>query len=132
MAFVFEILVMDVGVLAVCVLAAVYVYFQVSFNYWKKRNVPYAKPTFPFGNFGDMLFLKASIGHLFENIYKELESQKYGGTYTFTKPGFIFRDPDIIKNVLVKDFSSFHDRGFFMDEELEPLSGHLFVLPGKR
>jgi len=132
MAFLFETLVMDVSVLGVCVLAAVYVYFKVSFNYWKKRNVPYAKPIFPFGNFRDMLFRKASLGHLFENIYKELDGEKYGGTYTLTKPGFIFRDPDIIKNVLVKDFSSFHDRGFFMDEELEPLSGHLFVLPGKR
>jgi len=124
--------VLDVGFLAVCVLAAVYVYFKVSFNYWKKRNVPYAKPTFPFGNFGDMLFGKTSIGHLFANIYKELDGEMYGGTYALTKPGFIFRDPDIIKNVLVKDFSSFHDRGFYMDEELEPLSGHLFMLPGRR
>jgi cytochrome P450 family 6 len=132
MALLFETLVLVVGVLAVCVLAAVYAYFKVSFNYWTKRNVPYANPTFPFGNFGDMLFLKASVGHLFANIYKELDGEKYGGTYAFTKPGFIFRDPDIIKNVLVKDFSSFHDRGLFIDEELEPLSGHLFLLPGNR
>ena len=132
MALLFETLVLDVGFLAVCVLAAVYVYFKVSFNYWKKRNVPYAKPTFPFGNLRDMLFVKTSIGQLFANIYKELDGEMYGGTYAFTKPGFIFRDPDIIKNVLVKDFSSFHDRGFYMDEELEPLSGHLFMLPGRR
>jgi len=79
-----------------------------------------------------MLFRKASIGQLFESIYKELDGEMFGGTYTLTKPGIIFRDPDIIKNVLVKDFSSFHDRGFYMDEELEPLSGHLFMLPGKR
>ena len=128
MALLFETLVPDVEALVVCVLAGVYVYFKVSFNYWKKRNIPYAKPTFPFGNFGDMLFLKSSIGHLFQNI----DGQTYGGTYALTKSGFIFRDPDIIKNVLVKDFSSFHDRGFYMNEELESLSGHLFVLPGKR
>jgi len=132
MACLFGTLVLEVGVLAVCVLAAVYVYFKVSFNYWKKRNVPYAKPTFPFGNLGDMVFLKASIGQLLQNIYKELDGEKYGGIYMLTKPGFIFRDPDIIKNILVKDFSSFHDRGFYMDEEFEPLTGHLFVLPGKR
>jgi cytochrome P450 family 6 len=132
MACLFGTLTLDLGILAVCVLAGVYVYFKVSFNYWKKRNVPYAKPTFPFGNLGDMLFLKTSIGQLFENIYKELDGEKYGGTYALTKPGFIFRDPDIIKNVLVKDFSSFHDRGFYMDEELEPLSGNLLLLPGQR
>jgi cytochrome P450 family 6 len=132
MACLFAALVLEVGVLAVCVLAGVYVYFKVSFNYWKKRNVPYAKPTFPFGNFGDKLFLRGTLGHVFENIYKELDGEEYGGTYALAKPGFIFRDPDIIKNVLVKDFSNFHDRGFFMDEEREPLSGHLFLLPGNR
>jgi cytochrome P450 family 6 len=132
MALIFETLVLDVGVLAVCVLAAVYVYFQVSFNYWKKRNVPYAKPTFPFGNFGDKILVRATLGNVFQNLYKELDGEKYGGTYALTKPGFMFRDPDIIKNVLVKDFSSFHDRGLFSDEEREPLTGHLFLLPGKR
>ena len=132
MALIFETLVLDVGVLAVCVLAAVYVYFQVSFNYWKKRNVPYAKPTFPFGNFGDKILVRATLGNVFQNLYKELDGEKYGGTYALTKPGFMFRDPDIIKNVLVKDFSSFHDRGLFSDEEREPLTGHLFLLRGSR
>jgi len=104
----------------------------VSFNYWKKRNVPYAKPTLPFVYFGDILFFRATLGLVFENIYKQLDGEKYGETYALTNPGFIFRDPDIIKNVLVKDFSSFHDRGFFIDEEIDPLTGHLFLLSGNR
>jgi cytochrome P450 family 6 len=132
MVLLFETLVLDVGVLAVFVLAAVYSYFKVCFNYWKKRNVPYAKPNFPFGNFRNKVLLRGTIGHVFENIYKELDGEKYGGTYAFTEPGFMFRDPDIIKNVLVKDFSSFHDHGAFIDEEREPLAGHLFFLRGKR
>ena len=70
--------------------------------------------------------------HVLENIYKELEGEKYGGTYSLTKPSFIFRDPDTIKNVLVKDFSSFHDRVLLLDEELEPLTGNLFLLSGNR
>ena len=97
MGLLFQTLVLDVGVLAVCVLAAVYAYFKVSFNYWKKRNVPYAKPNLPFGNFEDILFFRATVGLVYENIYKELDGEKYGGTYALTKPGFIFRDLDIIK-----------------------------------
>jgi cytochrome P450 family 6 len=132
MGFFFETLLLDLGALGACLSAVVYIYFRSSFTYWKKRKVPYVEPTFPFGNFQDVLFFRKSIGFLYRDMYRELEGEKYGGVYTFSKPGFMFRDPDIIKNVLIKDFSSFHDRGFHMDEEHEPLSGHLFILPGKR
>ena len=70
---------------------------QSVFQLLEERNVPYAKPNFPFGNFGDILLFRATFGLVFENIYKELDVEKYGGTYALTKPGFIFRDPDIIK-----------------------------------
>ena len=73
-----------------------------------------------------------SIGHALEDVYKKLEGEKFGGIYAFTRPMFVFRDPDIIKNVLVKDFMSFHDHGIFIDEEIEPLTGHLFSLEGSR
>jgi cytochrome P450 family 6 len=132
MEFIFEKLFLYVGALAACVLAVVYAYFKVSFTYWKKKNVPYVEPYFPFGNFADALCLRKSIGSIFEDIYKKLEGQKYGGIYACTKPIFVFRDPDIIKNILVKDFISFQDRGFFNDEEIEPLTGNLFSLEGSR
>jgi cytochrome P450 family 6 len=132
MGLLFETALLDVGTLVACLLAAVYIYFKKSFSYWKERKVPYIEPTFPFGNFKDQILLRKTIGHVFSDIYKKLDGENYGGTYIFTKPGFIFRDPEIIKNVLVKDFTSFHDRGFFVDEDLEPLSGNLAMLPGKR
>lgn len=50
----------------------------------------------------------------------------------FSAPRLFLRDPDLIKDVLVKDFSTFHDRGVYMNEDVEPLSGHLFTLPGRR
>ncbi|XP_023712683.1 probable cytochrome P450 6a14 [Cryptotermes secundus] len=115
-----------------CLLTMVYIYFKKSFSYWKERKVPYIEPTFPFGNFRNLMFVRKPLGHMFADLYKKLDGEKYGGTYIFTKPGFIFRDPEIIKNVLVKDFSSFHDRGIFANEQLEPLTGHLFFLTGNR
>jgi cytochrome P450 family 6 len=132
MGCIFETLVLYVGALAVCVLAVLYAYFKLKFTYWKKRNVPYVAPKFPFGNFADASFFRKSIGHVYEELYKKLDGEKYGGVYAFTKPICIFRDPDIIKNILVKDFASFHDRGFLIDEEIEPLIGHLFFLSGIR
>jgi cytochrome P450 family 6 len=132
MGYIFETLFLYAGVLAACILAVAYAYFKMSFTYWKKRNAPFVAPIFPFGNFADAFFFRKSIGHVLEDVYKKLEGEKYGGIYAFTKPMFVFRDPDIIKNVLVKDFTSFHDHALFRDEEVEPLTGTLFLLGGSR
>jgi cytochrome P450 family 6 len=123
---------LNMGAVVACLLAAIYIYFKVSFRYWKQRNVPYIDPSFPFGNSRDLIFLRKPLGHLFADLYKRLDGEKYGGMYMVTKPELIFRDPDIIRNVLVKDFTSFHDRGVFINEEAEPLSGHLVFLSGNK
>lgn len=52
--------------------------------------------------------------------------------YTFHKPCLVVADPDIIRNVLTKEFTSFHDRGVYCNEKVDPLSGNLFFLPGKK
>jgi cytochrome P450 family 6 len=111
MALIFEATVLDVGALVAFLLAVAYIYFKLSISYWKHMTIPYIKPTFHFGNFEDLIFLRKSTGHVFVDLYKKLDGEKYGGTYMFMKPGLIFRDPDIIKDVLVMDFTSVHDRG---------------------
>ena len=132
MEFTSENLILYVGVFSASVLAVVYAYFKMAFTYWKKRNVPYVTPVFPFGNFTDVWFLRKNVGQVHQSNYMKLEGEKFGGFYTFTEPRFLFRDPDIIRNVLVKDFQNFHDHGLFRDEDIEPLSGHLFLIGGSR
>ena len=132
MGYIFDTPLFYVVALTACVLAVVYVYFKKSFSYWKNRNVPYVEPIFPAGNFAEALLLRKTIGQVHQSSYRKLEGKKYGGIYSFTEPRFLLRDPDIIKTILVKDFQSFHDHGLFRDEDLEPLSGHLFLLAGSR
>ena len=130
MVFLSDTLLLEVGTLLAFILAAVYIYFKWSFTYWKKRHVPYIEPIFPFGNFIDRALARKPLGDVCADIYKKLEGNKYGGTYLFASPLFFIKDPDFIKDILVKDFSTFHDRGLYMNEEIEPLSGHLFFLRG--
>ena len=130
MVFLSDSLLLEVVTLLSFILAAVYIYFKWSFTYWKKRNVPYIEPIFPFGNFIDRALARKPLGVVCTDIYNKLEGHKYGGAYLFNSPRIFVRDPDFIKDVLVKDFSTFHDRGLYMNEEIEPLSGHLFFLRG--
>jgi cytochrome P450 family 6 len=132
MGCIFETLVLYVGAITACVIAVLYVYFKLSITYWKKRNVPYVEPKFPFGNFAEASFNSKTVADVCEDLYKKLAGEKYIGAYAFTKPLFILCDPDVVKNVLVKDFDSFHDRGLFHNEEIEPLTCNMFLLPGIR
>ncbi|KAL6421554.1 hypothetical protein ACFW04_014294 [Cataglyphis niger] len=52
--------------------------------------------------------------------------------YTFFKPNLVIADLELIRTVLTKEFASFHDRGMFCNKKIDPLSGHLFLLPGKK
>jgi cytochrome P450 family 6 len=132
MGFLSDSLLLEVGTLLTFILALVYIYFKWSFTYWKKRNVPYIEPKFPFGNLLDVFLTRKTFGEIVADIYNKFEGHKYGGTYAFTIPRFFVREPDLIKDILVKNFSSFHDRGVYMNEEIEPLSAHLFSLSGMK
>ncbi|KOX75873.1 Cytochrome P450 6a2, partial [Melipona quadrifasciata] len=68
----------------------------------------------------------------FRDIYEQYKHHPLIGIYMLHKPFLIVNDPDLIRDVLAKEFTSFHDRGLFCNEKIDPLSGHLFQLPGKK
>lgn len=71
------------------------------------------EPSFPFGNFKDVVFARKSMGVAISDIYKEFKSKgvQYGGYYAFNQPVFTTTSPELIKNIIVKDFNNFDERG---------------------
>ncbi|PNF15724.1 Cytochrome P450 6k1 [Cryptotermes secundus] len=128
----FDSWVLPLGALSTIVLATLYVYFKISYSYWETRGVPTLKPTAPFGNFAHSIKSGNNPEYETVELYKALEGHKVGGLYRFTYPSLLIRDTDIIKNILVKDFAHFFSRGLQVDEESEPLDGHLFALSGTK
>jgi len=112
--------------------AAIYYFITTKFDYWKTRNIPYIQPSFPFGNFGKLYRKKITFSEAFEEFYREFKTNGFGGVFNFRQPVFVVCDPELIKNVLTKDFGSFHDRGFVVDEDNDPFSANLFNLEGVR
>lgn len=122
-------LVIFVG-LAVAVIALLVFWFKKKFSYWEDRGFSFVQPEFPFGN------LKG-VGY---NIHFSQKTKKYYydfknkakaiGLYFFTAPIVYIIDLDLVKHVLVKDFSNFTDRGIYVNKKVDPLSGNLFSLEG--
>ncbi|XP_011701017.1 PREDICTED: cytochrome P450 6a9-like [Wasmannia auropunctata] len=54
------------------------------------------------------------------------------GMYSLFKPVLLINDPELIRTVLTKEFGSFHDRGLYCNEKVDPLSNHLFLISGKK
>ncbi|XP_055697201.1 cytochrome P450 6a9-like [Phlebotomus papatasi] len=116
----------------VTLLVAGYLYVKKKFQYWEEKGVPYVKPQFPFGILKGMGSTKHS-SQIFSEAYKELKGRNtFGGVYFFTQPVVIPTDLELLKNIFVKDFQYFTDRGFYVNEKDDPLSGNLFALSGQR
>ncbi|TGZ51337.1 putative cytochrome P450 6a13, partial [Temnothorax longispinosus] len=54
------------------------------------------------------------------------------GMYSLHKPNLVIVNPDLIRIVLTKEFESFHDRGVYCNEKIDPLTGNLFFMSGKK
>lgn len=118
-----------ITILSVVLLSA-YLYLKRGYTYWKRRGLDYIEPTFYYGNGKKFAKGELSFGELFQELYRELKSRglKHGGVYLFFRPTYIPLDLDIIKCILQKDFDHFRNHGMYVNEESDPLSGHLFNL----
>ncbi|KAJ8883270.1 hypothetical protein PR048_015112 [Dryococelus australis] len=102
-----------------------------SFTYWKRRGMPYVIMNVPMGIVWDVICQRKSYPEAYQGPYT-LSDQPVVGFFELLKPVLMIRDLDLIKEILVREFPSFHDRGLFIDEKVDPLSANLFFLKGSR
>uniref|UniRef100_A0A2H1VU17 unspecific monooxygenase n=1 Tax=Spodoptera frugiperda TaxID=7108 RepID=A0A2H1VU17_SPOFR len=115
--------------LLLVVLVLIFLFYYVvslKHNYWKARNVRYAKPTFLLGNFTDTYLDKKFNGEIIDEICKQFPDEKYVGAFNGTKPVLIPKDPEIIKLIVTKDFYYFHGRALSEYNHKEPGGLNLF------
>lgn len=90
-----------------------YIWFKIGYNHFENRGIKGPKPTFPYGNQPNSLFMKRSFIHDVEEIYKKFKGKAaFVGTFGFKSPELLAIDPEIIKIVMVKNFKNFHDNQF--------------------
>ncbi|KAL2735459.1 putative cytochrome P450 6a13 isoform X1 [Vespula squamosa] len=66
------------------------------------------------------------------NMYDKYKDERMVGIYEKDVPSLILRDPDLIKDVLITDFSVFPERPMFSNEKHEPLTESLFRIKASK
>ncbi|XP_066602048.1 uncharacterized protein [Prorops nasuta] len=114
------------------ILALVY-YLRHDTRYFDDAGVPYKKPLLVIGSMWEMLLQRVSVSEITTALYEIDAKAKYVGSYDFFNPVVVLRDPELIKQITVKNFDSFTDHKSFVDEKCDPFFGKmLFALKGEK
>ncbi|XP_015838491.1 cytochrome P450 9e2 [Tribolium castaneum] len=90
-------------------------------SFWETRNVPHVTSWPLVGSMFPVLTQKKHFVEISQNIYTQFPNAKCVGYVLFTKPTLLIRDLDLLKQIGVKEFDSFHDHLPFVTEATEPL-----------
>ncbi|XP_014488276.1 PREDICTED: cytochrome P450 9e2-like [Dinoponera quadriceps] len=103
------------------------------YTYWSKRGIPNVR-TIPFlGTSWKVLLRRISFIDYSKFTYNYDPDAKYIGLMDMATPLILLRDPELIRDIMVKDFENFPDHRTFVSEELDPLFGkNVFSLRGSR
>ncbi|KAL1509571.1 hypothetical protein ABEB36_004284 [Hypothenemus hampei] len=109
-------------------------YFLIKpLNYFEKAGVKQLKPWPILGDLHIIVFRTLSLGDFVKYAYDSFGKSRYGGVFNFNRPTLIIKDPELIKQITIKDFDHFTDRRSFANPETEPLwSKNLDSLTGQK
>lgn len=111
------------------------IYWKISRlnNYWKRKGIIQKDPFPIFGENAGMVFRTSSFADIIQETYNISPNLRYIGVYQMMQPILMIRDPELIKQITVKDFDAFMDHLPFIKDEVDPLwSKNLVALRGKQ
>jgi cytochrome P450 family 6 len=69
---------------------------------------------------------------LIKRNYDKLKHNSAFGIFLFFKKVIVITEPEVVKEILVKNFENFHSHGFDMDEKIDPLITNVFFVKGQQ
>ncbi|CAG9827672.1 unnamed protein product [Diabrotica balteata] len=115
------------------VAAALCFFVRNRLHYWKDLNVDQPDIKYIFKNIYILLSKTTSIAEMSVIGYKMFPKSRYVGAYQFFKPMLAIHDPELIKDVTVKNFDHFMDHTNQMSENSDPLwTKNLVALRGQQ
>ena len=105
---------MLVEILLAIGMAFIYLYWigTRQFDEFKKRGIPFAKPSFPFGSSNAKDCLMGNVSFMLADralAVGEFRNEKVFGYFMMGQPTLVIKDEELAKRILIKDFDHFTD-----------------------
>ncbi|XP_037947256.1 probable cytochrome P450 6a17 [Teleopsis dalmanni] len=118
--------------LVVIVFSLLYLWLRHDVGHWRRLGIPHNKPAIIVGNMQEWPD-KKHISQIFMEWYKQFKgSGPFAGFHFYFSKAILVLDVELVKNILVKDFNNFANRGVYHNERDDPLTGNLFFLEGEK
>ncbi|XP_046596128.1 probable cytochrome P450 6a13 [Neodiprion lecontei] len=124
-------IVVNTCLVLVGVLTVLYLYIRRQFTYWERLGVPYVKPDSFLGNFGDSFTKKRPMSEMLIEVYDKSSGKGFTGVWNFFSPALFLANPEVLCDIMIKNFDAWTDRGVPKNPESDPLSQHVAALDGK-
>jgi cytochrome P450 family 6 len=108
--------------LILAVIALIYLWIKKRYSFWNERGFLNPPSEVPFGSVKGFGQTRNPCEIMHEIYLKYKGKASAVGIYIFLEPVVLPIDPELYKNIFVRDFATFHDRGFYYNKEVDPLS----------
>lgn len=115
----------------ICAFVSFIFYIKRIYQYWERQGIKTPPDFYLLFGHRKFEFGRTPFAYTISQLYRDAK-EPFIGIYLIIGAKLLLRDPELIRNILIKDFAYFTDRGVPIDVEREPLSGHLFGLPGPK
>lgn len=95
-----------------------FLWVKRKFSYFRENGFLHEEPTFPFGNLKGVVTSIHPV-YITKRIYDKFKGKAPAcGVYRLFSPAVLILDLDLVKDILIRDFDSFHNRGLYYNEKV--------------
>ncbi|KAL4713150.1 hypothetical protein ACJJTC_018795 [Scirpophaga incertulas] len=96
--------------LLVAFVGSFYIFCKRKYSYWSAKGITGPKPFPVFGNYVRVFLQKQFVNECINDIYLQYPTERVVGLYRGFQPVLLVRDPQLLKQIFIKDFDDFQDR----------------------
>ncbi|XP_071574295.1 cytochrome P450 6k1 [Temnothorax nylanderi] len=113
MAILTECAVLDTLVIFSSLFATLYLWMKWKHTYWQRRGVPTLPAHWFFGHFKDAILFRRPAGVILGELHRQAaDEDDVLGIYILHKPFLLLRNPELIKQIMIRDFNVFSNHHF--------------------